>query len=135
MKTHKHIYGYVRSKSIILFLTIFLLRTIGLIRNSKLQTILYYIFLYRFQQPIWNSIVNITNFSSWIPPNSNNKFLKSFIILKLDVWSIKLSSGQTATGSSIRQKMNTIAEEQLISWNIKYKDVSNRSQVHSQDHV
>ena len=57
-----------------------------------------------------------TNFVTF-SPYSNNKFLKSFIILKLDVWSIKPSSGQTATGSSIRQKMNTIAEEQLISWN------------------
>ena len=35
-------------------------------------------------------------------PYSNNKFLKSFIILKLDVWSIKLNSCQTATGSRIR---------------------------------
>ena len=50
-----------------------------------------------------------TNFVTF-SPYSNNKFLKSFIILKLDVWSIKLSSGQTATGSSIRKKMDTIAE-------------------------
>lgn len=61
--------------------------------------------------------VNFTMIHTIISPNCNNKFLKSFIILKLDVWSIKLSSCQTATGSSIRQKMNTIAEEQLISWN------------------
>lgn len=42
-----------------------------------------------------------TNFVTF-SPYSNNKFLKSFIILKLDVWSIKLSSCQTATGSRIR---------------------------------
>ena len=57
-----------------------------------------------------------TNFVTF-SPYSNNKFLKPFIVLELDIWSIKLSSCQTATGSCIREKMNTITEEQLVSWN------------------
>ena len=59
--------------------------------------------------------INSTISFTIISPNSNHKFLKTFIVLELDVWGVKLSSGQTATGSSIRQKMNTITEQQFIS--------------------
>jgi hypothetical protein len=56
-------------------------------RRPLYRTVLYNIFLLPSQQMIWHSFSSTINFTiipTIFPPNSDNKFLQSFIVLELE---------------------------------------------------
>ena len=70
----------------------------------------------RVQVPCVIGVIFIINMFEYLSSRSGNRTILYYIFL-YRFQQLKLSSCQTATGSCIREKMNTITEEQFVSWN------------------